>query len=80
MEIAEELTRRADERSLPLPSPAAPRALRIAAGLAQSDLGAVIGVTRATITRYELGIREPRGPVRRAYRDALRALELRRHG
>jgi transcriptional regulator with XRE-family HTH domain len=35
------------------------RELRVQAGLSQSELAEAVGVTRATIARWELGIRSP---------------------
>lgn len=54
-----------------LPPPATRRALRIAAGLTLQELADVVGVTRDAISKYELGHREPRGPLRRVYAQAL---------
>jgi transcriptional regulator with XRE-family HTH domain len=62
------------ERRSPLPSPAIRKAIREAAGATQRDLAAVLGVRSATICRYETGLREPRGPLRVRYAQALAAL------
>ena len=64
------------QRAMPttLPPPSVRRALRSGAGLSQSELAAVLGVTRACIARYEGGQREPRGELRTAYAEALRAI------
>lgn len=43
------------------PAPEVRRHLRRRAGLSQQDLAAALGVNRATIARYELGERLPRG-------------------
>lgn len=44
-----------------LPTPADRRAIREAAGLSAADVARVLGVTRATVTRYEHDIRSPQG-------------------
>jgi predicted transcriptional regulator len=61
---------------VPLPSPPVRRAIRVASGATQSAVAGAIEVTRASIARYELGTREPRGAIRRRYAEALD--ELRR--
>jgi transcriptional regulator with XRE-family HTH domain len=50
-----------------LPSPRARRALRIGAGVSQEDIAADVGTDRASIARYELGTRTPRGEVLERY-------------
>ncbi len=40
----------------------------------QSDLSQELGVDRATVARWELGTREPRGEMRERYAALLRAL------
>jgi transcriptional regulator with XRE-family HTH domain len=80
MELSEVLAA-AQARRVELPPPPVRRARRIAAGLIQDDLAAVLRVRRATIARWELGLREPRGELRRRYSEALDQLdEFRRTG
>jgi transcriptional regulator with XRE-family HTH domain len=59
-------------RSLPLPATA--RAIRVQAGLSQGELGAALRVTRPTISRWESGLRCPRGNDLKAYAELLGAL------
>ena len=65
---------RAAARTIPLPPPPLRRALRITRHLTQDDLAGVLGVDRATVARWELGVREPRGNLRIAYASVLKAL------
>lgn len=58
-----------------LPSPEHARAIRRAAGVTQVRLAEEIGVTRATINRWESGERRPRGRLLLAYAEALAAIE-----
>jgi len=44
-----------------LPPPALRRALREDAGLSQDDIAATMGVHRETVSRWERGLRTPRG-------------------
>lgn len=44
-----------------LPSPAMRRAIREAAGASQEDVGQAVGVHRETVSRWERGLRRPRG-------------------
>ena len=44
-----------------IPTPAMRRAIREAAGVSQDRLARELGVQRVTVTRWELGIRRPRG-------------------
>jgi transcriptional regulator with XRE-family HTH domain len=46
--------------------------LREAARLSQSDLARIVGTTPATISRWEAGLRKPRGSLAVAYAQALR--------
>jgi len=48
--------------------------LRESAGLNQSDLARLVGVTPATINRWESGARCPSGPAAAAYAQALRKI------
>lgn len=57
-----------------LPQPRVRKALRIAAGLTQADVAGSIGVTRVTVSRWETGVREPRGALRRSYAEALEVM------
>jgi len=57
------------------------RLLRVSAGLLQTEIASLVrderhpnGVDRATIARYELGTREPREGLRRAYATILQSL------
>ena len=47
------------------------RRQRLAAGLSQLQLGQIVGIRKATISRYETGHCEPRPVVRYALRMAL---------
>jgi DNA-binding XRE family transcriptional regulator len=71
--IDEVLQRAANDR-IELPSPPVRRAIRVAAGLPQEAVARAIEVSRATVTRYELGVREPRGDTRRRYAEALQRM------
>lgn len=70
----DEVLAEAAARREPLPAPEVRRALRVARGLTQADVAALLSIDRASVARYELGIREPRGELRKAYRKMLRAL------
>jgi transcriptional regulator with XRE-family HTH domain len=59
-----------------LPDPLVRRALRVAAGLTQSDVAELLEKSRPTVTRYESGARSPRGSDRVRYAELLE--ELRR--
>jgi transcriptional regulator with XRE-family HTH domain len=52
-------------RSRQLPEPALRRLLRERAGLSQQQVADALGVSRPAVTRWENGIREPRGTTRR---------------
>jgi transcriptional regulator with XRE-family HTH domain len=56
---------------LRLPEPAIRRLLRERARLSQADVAAVVGVDRASVARWELGSREPRGDLLDAYVEIL---------
>lgn len=73
-ERLDEVLEAAAARAVALPPPAVRRILRVGAHLSQEDLGEVLGVRRATVARWELGLRDPRGALRVSYADALRAL------
>jgi DNA-binding XRE family transcriptional regulator len=67
----DEVLRNARRDRIELPPPPVRRAIRVAAGLPQGAVARAIEVSRATVTRYELGIREPRGDTRTKYAAAL---------
>jgi DNA-binding transcriptional regulator YiaG len=67
----DEVLREAARHRVELPPPPVRRAIRVAAGLPQQAVARAIEVSRATVTRYELGVREPRGDTRRRYAEAL---------
>jgi len=52
------------------------KALRIQAGLRQAEVGAVCGVSPQAITRWERGLRTPRGDAAIRYGRLLRRLGL----
>lgn len=59
-----------------LPTPAMCRALREAAGVSAAQVAAPVGVTRQTVSKWELGTRTPRGEHLRRYLDVLDALRV----
>lgn len=59
-------------RSLPTSSMA--RAIREQAGLSQKEFADELGVTRPTVSRYESGLRSPRGENLKRYSDLLATL------
>lgn len=71
--VTEAITRRLKLRS-DLPEPAERRSLREAVGLSQQEIADIVGVTRNTISGYELGVRAPQGAHLDRYVEALRAL------
>ena len=58
-----------------LPPPEVRRALRIAAGVSQKDIGAELGVTRAAVSRWETGDRLPRDEALLGYVKILRSFQ-----
>lgn len=50
-----------------LPSPAMRRALRQSSGLSAAELAELMGVTRQAVSKWERGVRTPRGPHLEAY-------------
>lgn len=60
-------------RSLPTPEHA--RAIRRAAGVTQTRMAQELGVTRATINRWESGERRPRGKHLAAYAAVLAEIQ-----
>jgi transcriptional regulator with XRE-family HTH domain len=61
-------------RRTSLPPPVQRRAIRVLAGATQQDVAFAIGTTRAAVTRYENGTREPRGELRLRYAEVLEVL------
>ena len=59
-----------------LPDPEMRRLLRLKAGLTQAEIAAAIGVERPTVSRWEAGIRSPRGAHAEAYAELLRGLAV----
>lgn len=57
-----------------LPSPAAARAIRLAAEVGQTRMAQELGVNRVTVYRWECGSRRPRGLLLARYLDILEAL------
>ncbi len=58
-----------------VPTPAVARAVRQAAGLSQAQIASALGVDRVTVTRWEAGLRKPRGRVARAYSNLIGRLQ-----
>ncbi|MCU1530390.1 MAG: hypothetical protein JWP75_4153 [Frondihabitans sp.] len=58
-----------------LPAPAVARAIREAAGVAQSQIADELHVHRLTVGRWESGASKPRGNVRIAYLQLLTDLQ-----
>jgi transcriptional regulator with XRE-family HTH domain len=69
----QDLTQRLESRRK-LPPPKVRRAIRLAAGASQADVGEVVGVTRQSVSLWEAGSRTPRGGHLDAYLDVLRTL------
>jgi DNA-binding transcriptional regulator YiaG len=59
----------------PLPEPAVRRQLREAAHIPTRDMGALVGVTSTSVSRWETGAREPRGAIRARYAEVLETLQ-----
>jgi transcriptional regulator with XRE-family HTH domain len=70
--LAERLARTHHRRRLP--EPTMRRYLRVRAGLTQDDIGAVLGVSRVAVTRWELGQRTPQGALLDRYIELLDAI------
>ena len=70
------LTRQARLREMP--APPIRRALRLHQGLSQGQLARLLGVDRASVSRYESGERAPRTAVAERYLDILERLASRR--
>jgi transcriptional regulator with XRE-family HTH domain len=69
----EAIRRKRDARRA-LFEPAFRRALRLQAGLSQQDIADAVGVRRETISRWERGVRSPRGESLNAYARVLGAI------
>ena len=61
-----------------LPAPPIRRALRVHHGLSQCQLAQLLGVDRASVSRYESGERAPRASVAERYLEILERLASRR--
>lgn len=59
-----------------LPPPAIARAFRRACGVTQERMAAELGVSRATVTRWETGARRPRGRLARDYAKLIERLKV----
>jgi transcriptional regulator with XRE-family HTH domain len=57
-----------------LPRPVTRRDIRLAAGVSQARLADELGINRVSLARYECGMREPQGELRKAYAALLREL------
>jgi DNA-binding transcriptional regulator YiaG len=68
----DDVLRRYRDRHLPPPDER--RRIREALGITQRELAEVLGVERATYTRWELGSRTPRGTDAERYRQLLQRL------
>jgi transcriptional regulator with XRE-family HTH domain len=75
MDHQEKALTKAREREK-FPKPAQRRFVREEAGLTLRDVARALGVTEAAVSRYETGLREPRGELRDKY---LKVLERLRH-
>jgi HTH-type transcriptional regulator/antitoxin MqsA len=58
-----------------LPAPQMRRAIRVNVGLSEDDVARELSVHRATVCRWELGQRSPRGHLLVAYLELLRKLQ-----
>lgn len=76
MTLSSSLRRKRDARQ-ELPVPIARRAVREQAGLTQHDLAGELGVRPSTISRWESGVRTPRGEALVRYVRLLKELESR---
>ena len=65
-------------RSRTLPPPAVRRLLRARAGISIRQLAATIGVSPAAVSRWETGLRTPRGTALETYSAALDRLAAER--
>lgn len=76
MAISPSLRRKRDARR-ELPLPISRRAVREQVGLTQQDLARELGVRPSTISRWESGVRTPRGEALVHYVRLLKELESR---
>lgn len=58
-----------------LPAPSMARAIRVSAGVTQERLAREVGVTRATVARWEASTRRPKGAHLERYAAVLAALQ-----
>jgi len=56
--------------------PAVARALRREARLSMAEIGAAVNVSEGTVSRWETGLRRPRGEAAERYAALLRQLEV----
>ncbi len=63
-----------------LPSPQMCRAIRASSGLSAAELADLMGVTRQAVSKWERGIRTPRGAHLEAYVAVLEELRTERGG
>lgn len=68
-----QLIKRSQRRRLPVPDDR--RGIRIAAGISQAELGDALGVSRASVARWENGSRDPSRKFAGSYADALRRMQ-----
>jgi transcriptional regulator with XRE-family HTH domain len=61
-----------------LPAPSIRRALRMHHGLSQDQIARLLGVDRASVSRYESGERSPGAAIAERYLDILERLAARR--
>ena len=72
-DLLEQLLAEAQVRNT-LPPPQLCRLLRLRAGLSQSQLAEVVGVDRASVSRWEAGLRHPRRRAAVRYAEVLERL------
>ena len=75
MSTAEALLETVERRRLP--DPESCRQIRERAGITQTELAEPLGVTGGAVSRWEAGLRTPRGGMASRYADLLWALERR---
>lgn len=62
-------------RDRQLPPPRVMRLIRMTAGATQAQVARTLGVHKQTVTRWELGLRRPRGDLLGRYLELLEALQ-----